>query len=532
MLDELIVRNLGVLEDTRLEPGPGLTVITGETGTGKTLLLGALRLLLGAGARSDMVGPFADEAVVEGRFIAGDGMEVTAARRLSKTGRSRAYLDGSIASAAALDDAAGGFVEVIGQHDQLSLTKAAEVRRLIDRLLDDDGRQAAGDYADAWERHRQVVADVERIGGNRPALERERELVAFQASEIESAGFEPGDDASLDSRLGRMRNAEALRVHIGETGTSVDQARDLLGAAVSELRKAAGFDPGLERLLEDLGNVEHSLGDVAMALGSTTQDLDAEPEDLELAEERWRLLSDLRRKYGATLEEILAFGSDARRRAEELDSLLGRADQLDREQAEARANLLEVGARLRDHRARAASILATQAVGHLEELGFSTPILVAQVTDAEPGAAGADAPALLFASDHRLEPGDIKRVASGGELSRLILALRLAGGSGAAETLVFDEIDAGVGGTTALEVGRKLAALANDRQVLCVTHLPQVAAFAGLHYVVERDEASARVRRVDGGERVDEISRMLAGLPDSERGREAAVELLEMARLS
>lgn len=532
MLDELMVRNLGVLREVRLEPGPGLTVITGETGAGKTLLLGALRLLLGADARSDMVGPFGDESVAEGRFLAADGTEVTASRRLSRGGRSRAYLDGSIASAAALDEATGGFVEIIGQHDQLSLTRPAEIRNLVDRMLDDEGSRAASAYREAWERFRQVSADLERIGGDRRALERERELVAHQADEIDQAEIGEGEESALESRLGRMRHAESLRGHIGETSSRVDEARDQLGLAVGELRKAVSLDPSLEGPLVDIGNLEDGLGDVAIALGSIIQDLEAEPEDLEAAEERWRILGDLRRKYGPTLDEVVAFGATARARAAELVSLLGRADRLGEELEESRSALRQAGDDLRAARTRAAEALAEEAVAHLRELGFHSPRLVARVGEAEPAAAGADAPSLLFASDHRLEPGEIRRVASGGELSRLVLALRLAGGAGEADTLVFDEIDAGVGGATALAVGQKLAALGAHHQVLCVTHLPQVAAHATLHYVIERDAESAGVRLVDGEERIEELSRMLAGLPDSDRGRDAALELLESAHAS
>lgn len=532
MLDELIVRNLGVLESAHLEPGPGLTVITGETGTGKTLLLGALRMLLGQAARLDLIGPFADEASVEGRFIGSEGTEIAAARRLTASGRSRAYLDGSMASAAALDAATDGLVEIVAQHDQLAITRPAEIRAAIDRLLDDTGVEARADYRRTWDRYRGLLEDQERIGGDRHALERERALARHQADEIARSSFADGDDDILEARLGRLRNAETLRLHLAAAAQSIDRGRDDLGSGVAELRKAAALDPTLSSALGELEAVEAEIGDVAIAIGAAAEDLDLEGDELELAEERLHALNDLRRKYGPSLADVLAFGAEASRRVGELDALLDRAESLDRLIADARSELERAGSELRRCRVEAAANLAQRAVTHLTELGFASPLVEVSISEAEPGPHGADGVTLLFASDHRLRPGEIGRVASGGELSRLVLSLRLAGGAGDAATLVFDEIDAGVGGTTALAIGRKLSALAQHRQVLCVTHLPQVAAFANLHYVVSRDGTSATVRMVEGEERLEELSRMLAGLTDSERGREAADELVTIARAS
>jgi DNA repair protein RecN (Recombination protein N) len=222
MLDELIVRNLGVLRQAQLEPGAGLTVITGETGTGKTLLLGALRMLLGQAARLDLIGPFAGEASVEGRFIDTAGGEVAAVRRLTASGRSRAYLDGSIASAAALDEATAGLVEIVAQHDQLAITRPTEIRSAIDRMLDDAGHAALLAYREAWERHRALLDDQAKLGGDRHALERERDLARHQAIEISRAAFTLGDDADIETRLARLRNAETLRLHLSAAATGVD----------------------------------------------------------------------------------------------------------------------------------------------------------------------------------------------------------------------------------------------------------------------------------------------------------------------
>lgn len=529
MIDELVARNLGVIESARIEPAPGLTVITGETGTGKTLLLGALRLLLGGDARSDLVGPFGDEATAEGRFLGAEGEEIGASRRLPRDGRSRAYLDGSIASARALEDRVAGLVEVVGQHDHLSLNRPGEARKLVDRALDSDGRKTLDTYREAWEALADAIRARDQLGGDRSALARELDLVTFQAEEIRAAGFAPGDDAEL-TRLGdRLRHADDIASYLAEALDSLDAGRDRLGEAVAAVRKAAGLDPGLENLSQALGGAADGLNDLGQDLRKAADDVDLDPRQMEEVEQRLTDLGELRRKYGKTLDEVLEFGEEASRRRAELEALLERAGAIDEEVDVAEQALAEAGRRLREARAQAGERLAGECVTHLRDLGFADPVVSVEVTEAGVTAAGADMVRLLFASDSRLAPGTVGAVASGGELSRLVLSLRLAGGSGEAQTLVFDEIDAGIGGATALALGRKLARLAEDRQVLCVTHLPQLAAFADRHYVVRRKDNAATAVRVEEDERVAELSRMLAGLPESDRGREAAEELLEMA---
>lgn len=528
MIDELVVRNLGVIREAHLEFGAGFTVVTGETGAGKTLLLGALRMLLGADARADLVGPFSDEAVVEGRFLRGE-TEVGAGRRLRKEGRSRAYLDGSIASAQALDTATDGMVEIISQHDQLTITRPAEIRRLIDRNLDDDGHAAAEAYRVAWTERARLLDDRETLGGDRPALERERMTANHDADTIRAAGLEQGEDEELNVRLARLRNAEQLRALAADAAAVLERTRDDVGSAVGLLRRLSALDPGSAELADGIGGVESQLDEIAAGVVRLVEDLDLDQSELEAAEERLATLAELMRRYGPSLEEVIHFGRTQADRANELSGLLDRADRIDQELADADRRLASAGTALRDGRRRAGAVVAQRALTHLRELGFSRPLLAIEVEDATPTAGGADTAAVVFASDDRLDPGPISRVASGGELSRLVLALRLAAGAGEAESVIFDEIDAGVGGQTAIAVGAKLAALGSDRQVLCVTHLPQVAAHADAHWVVERDGEQATVRRVEGEQRVEELTRMLAGMPESESGREAAQELLVRA---
>jgi DNA repair protein RecN (Recombination protein N) len=531
MLDELAVRNLGVIEEARLEPGARFTVITGETGTGKTLLLGALRMLLGADARPDLVGPFEEQAVVEGRFLRNRD-EVAVARRLPRGGRSRAYLDGSIASAQALDTAVGSLVEVVGQHDQLKISRSGELRRLVDGTLTDRGKELRDRYTEKWARHVALLSELGELGGDRHALERERELLGYQVSEIEAAAIDLDRDSRLEANIHRMRHSQTIRTHLGDAIDAVAEVRERFSTAMGELQRALALDPALGAIASDAGTIEGNLGELAAAMRNEAEAVETDPAEVEAAEARIRVLSDLKRKYGDDLASVLTYCEEVAARSDRLARLLDDADSLSSRIEAAELELIDTGARLREERAEAAERLSGRAVGHLVELGFSDPILRLVLDESEPGPTGADRLSLGFASDSRLQVGDIKNVASGGELSRLILALRLSGDAGEVPTLVFDEIDSGVGGATALAVGRKLASLADDRQVLCVTHLPQVAAFADTHFVIDRTGTTARVRRVEGGARLEELSRMLSGLPEGDHARLAAAELLQLAQPS
>ena len=537
MLEELRVHNLGLIASAHLEPGPGLVVVTGETGAGKTLLLGALRLLLGDSVRQDQIGPAADEARVEGRFrlVGDDGgaeSEFVAARRAVAGGRSRAYVDGSMVPARILAQRTAGEVEIVAQHDHLKLTKARAVRQLVDGLLDEDGLASFADYHRAWEQRQQLVEDQARLGGDQRALARQLEVARFQADEIDQAGFVDGEDQELAAVANRLRNAEELAEGMGVVAAGLEDdagAGAALGVALTELTRLARIDPGVEPLRQQAEQVAALTAELHNQVARVAADLDHDPRRLSEVEGRLALLSDLRRKYGATLAEVLEFGVSTAEDAGNLSQLLVRAEGLADEITKADAVLAEAGERLRESRIRAADRLMHAAREHLLDLGFRDPVLRLDVQGVVPGPGGADKVELQFASDSALTAGPIARVASGGELSRLVLALRLAAGTSDAGVIAFDEIDAGVGGATALALGRKLADLAQGRQILCVTHLPQVAAFADAHFLVSRDGNEVLVARMKDGERLGELSRMLAGMPNSDKGQEHAAELLAIA---
>ncbi len=525
MLDELSVANLGIIDQARVAFTPGMVVVSGETGAGKTLMLGALRMLTGAPARSGLIGPHGKEARVEGRFFL-EGEEVVLARSIHPGG-SRAYLDGRMVPARALAERLDGVVEIVGQHDPISLTRPRAVRALIDlRLV--SGPVLAG-YRAAWQALREVEALRTELGGDMRALVREMDLLAYQIGEIDRADFRRGEDEELEMESRRLGSAEEVADLLAEAHRDLSVARDRVGPVVDAARRVRDLDPARGALTELVESLEATLTDTLGVTREAWERTEPDPEALARVNRRLNLLGDLRRKYGSSIKEIHSFRRRARTRLAEIEGLVERAAHLDTEHATSTSRLLEAGRELLKARQDSSTRIAESACGHLRELGFSDPLLRIEIGEAEPRAFGADTVELLFASDSRLVPGPVGRVASGGELSRLVLALRLASGTGAARIVAFDEIDSGVGGTTALAMGSKLARLSEKRQTLCVSHLPQVAAFADSHIVVEREGARAGVRIVDEDARIRELSRMLSGLADSKRGHHHARELRSLA---
>ena len=529
MIHHLRVANLGVLEDASIDPGPGFTVITGETGAGKTMLLGALRLLTGEKAKTSAVGPFGEVATAEGLF-SGEEIEIGVTRVVPRKAKSRAYLDGALTASGALEERIGGLVEIVGQHDRLLLQRSQTVLALVDSMLTGPGLKARSRYGDAWARYQAAVEDQHRLGGDRTGLERELDLLRYQADEIAGAGLVAGDDKRFESMAARLRNAEAMRENLTVATNELERLTESSGEVLTRLRKLAVIDSSIAdpvAAAESLDVVAHDLLRDLRDLGDTAFE---DPAALETAEQRLTALGELKRKYGRTLDDVLEFGADASRRASELEQLIDRAGRIDDLLQKSEAELTRIGADLTASRHEVARTIEDETRLHLGALGLPAASVSITLESVKPSSTGADKLEIMFASDDRLDPGRIQEVASGGELSRLMLALRLATRAESARTMVFDEIDAGVGGATALALGRKLADLAQTCQVLCVTHLPQVAASAADHFVIERDGPKAGVRKVDGADRLTELSRMLAGLPESEGGREAAAELLEGAR--
>jgi DNA repair protein RecN (Recombination protein N) len=530
MLEELAASNLGLIESASVPLGQGLTVVTGETGAGKTLMLGALRLLRGEAATKGLIGPHRDDLDVSARFV--DGATEQVVRRSVSPSRSKAYLDGAISTASALADTIGPRIAIVGQHDQHTITSTTGIRNLIDRLLDTDGSRARETFSAAWTAYGSVADEAAALGSDHRALEREREMLRFQVAEIDDASFAPGDEEDLRTVVARLRSSETLALHVDTAMQALgdDGASTQLSVALTAIRSAAALDESLRGLDDQIDELVIVLGELLSDVGRYGELLASDPVQLGVTESRLAELGALKRKYGDTIDDILTFRKDAAERSADLHRLLTAAEDIEERMAAAESTLVTSGTALTEARTRAAGLLASAATIHLRDLGFSDPVVDVSVVAAQPAKSGADISTLLFASDSSLKPVAASSVASGGELSRLVLALTLAAGGADAEVVAFDEIDAGIGGSTALAMGKKLASLAENRQVVCVTHLPQVAAFGAAHLIIERNGTVATVSAVDGDDRVTEISRMLAGLSSSDLGQQHAAELLDLAR--
>lgn len=526
MLTDLRVRDLGVIADLSLRLEPGMTVLTGETGTGKTLLVHALQLVLGARAAPGLVRSGAEEAMVEARFAEGDA-ETVLARSVPATGRSRAWADGRMAPVAALAEAGVALVDIHGQHEQQTLLTAAAQRAALDQFAGVD----LGPLAAARRRLAEIVRRLEDLGGDERDRARQADLLRYQVAEIEAAGISDLDeDATLALEEERLAHAGSLREAAARAVAALDGdetgATGQVGAAIEALGHAPAFAVAAGRLRGALTEI----GDVAADLRRAAEEWEDDPVRLDVVQTRRRLLAELRRKYGDTLEDVTRFGKEASRALHELEHREEEAAVLEGRRAEAASAVAAIQKALRVQRDEAAPRLAHAVTSRLRTLAM--PDAEISVTVGEEGAG--DALQFLLAANRGEPAQPLSRVASGGELARAMLALRLVV-EGGAPTMLFDEVDAGVGGAAALALAGALREVADRRQVLVVTHLPQVAAFADHQVAVRKTVAGRTVVTAEPltpDQRVVEISRMLSGHPDSKTARAHAKELLASARRS
>jgi DNA repair protein RecN (Recombination protein N) len=523
MLVELHVRDLGVIADLQLLLDEGMTALTGETGAGKTLLVEAIELLMGGRADAVLVRPGAEEARVEGRFVAGES-ETVLARAVPRNGRSRAYIDGRLATAAELTEVGRTLVDLHGQHAHQSLLSPRTQRAALDRFAGVD----LAPLQAARERVKALDDTLAALGGDARARARELDLLRFQLGELEAAGLEdPDEDLALEAEEDTLADAVAHR----EAAEAAYEAMAGEGGGVDAVGQAMEAIAGRRPFAAIEGRLRSLQAELAEAASDLRQAGDAiveEPERLDEVRARRRLLRDLCRKYGEELSEVMAFENEARARLAELESHGVRVEALEGERRVAVEATEKAAAQVAVARRKAAPRLAAQVQEHLRTLAMAGARL--EVTVEGPGPA--DDVEFLLAANRGTPALPLAKVASGGELARAMLAARLVL-TESPPTLVFDEVDAGVGGEAALAVGRALADLAGDHQVLVVTHLPQVAAFADHQVMVAKDDRSgatvASARPVAGTERVVELSRMLSGQPSSDTARDHAEELLATA---
>ena len=559
MIEEIRIRDLGVISEAVLPLGPGFTAITGETGAGKTMVVTALGLLRGERSDSTAVRSGSDAAWVEGRWIiqpsgaisdtvrdAGgliEGDELLLGRSVSVEGRSRAVVGGRSTPVAVLGELGELLVAVHGQSDQVRLRSTSAQREALDRFAGPHFAEVLGEYAHAFRRWKANSAELAELIAARDARQKEAEELRLSISEIEAVAPQPGEDEELTALAQRLMHTEDLRLATAQAreALSSDESDEFdalarVDLAKRALEKVADVDSTLASLLENLTQLSFQLHDVAGALSSHLANLEGESEqNIDSIQERRAELNTLMRKYGPTLDDVLALVNSGSARLFELDNDSERISELS-EEVNADHELVIRGAEalhtLREEAALRISALVTE---ELAALAMPDAQLLVKVTKGEELAVhGLDTVELLLRPHPGSEPRPISKSASGGELSRIMLALEVViAGQDSVPTYVFDEVDSGVGGASAIEIGRRLARLAEKSQVIVVTHLAQVAAFATNHLRVVKDTSgevtASSVHKLTGSEREAEMARLLSGLPDSENALAHARELIELA---
>ncbi|MGY1643073.1 DNA repair protein RecN [Geodermatophilus sp. SYSU D00703] len=568
-LTELRIRGLGAIDDVTLELGSGLTVVTGETGAGKTMVVTGLTLLFGgradpgrvrANGRAGVEGRLAlpaDSPIWERAAEAGadpdDDGSLILARTVSAEGRSRAHLGGRSVPVGVIAEMAEGLLAVHGQSDQLRLSRPAEQRRALDRYAGPAHLELLDRYRTAYTSWRELAADLDRRRGQARELAQAADVLRHGLEEIDGVAPQPGEDEELDAQARRLSDADALRAAADEARMALvgDVTGDLGGddlpqdaaaaLAIAERALAASDDPTLVMLAQDLADAVAVVSDVAGQLAGYVADLDADPARLAEVLDRRAAITALVRKYadvGEGVAGVLAWAEDARNRLAELDVSDEALEALEAARDTARAEVDELAAQVSAGRRAAADGFAAEVGRELAGLAMKSARVSFSIDSHpdEPGPEGMDEVALLMAAHPGAPPRPVHKGASGGELSRVMLAIEVVfAGADPVPVMVFDEVDAGVGGQAAGEIGRRLARLARDHQVVVVTHLAQVAAFADTHLVVDKSPdtgagvTATDIRAVDGEDRVRELARMLSGLTDSDTGQAHARELLAVA---
>ncbi|GAB3617807.1 DNA repair protein RecN [Okibacterium endophyticum] len=567
MIDELNIRDLGVIASASLPLGPGFSAITGETGAGKTMVVTALGLLLGGRADSGVIRQGAAQAAVDGRWIVradgdvadrvreaggdidrfGDDLaELTLGRTVSAEGRSKAQVGGRAAPVGVLTELGGQLVVVHGQSDQMRLRSATAQRDALDRFGGRDLSEALAAYREIYHRYVQNRTELARLIDERDQRQHEATELRRALDDIETAAPQPGEDEELASRAERLTNIEELRLAATAAREAMStedlDGTDVIGLidlARRQLERVAGFDKALAGVVEQLQAIGYLAADVSADLSGYLAGLDEDgARELEGVQDRRAELTRLCRSYGPTLDDVITTLETGSARLLELDSDDDRVLKLERGVELEERELDAAATRLSAVRTAAAARLAEEVTAELSALAMADAALTVGVSsDGDYTEHGRDTISFLLQPHAGAQPRVLGKGASGGELSRVMLALEVViAGVDPVPTFIFDEVDAGVGGAAAIEIGRRLARLAESSQVIVVTHLAQVAAFATNHLAVVKDSdgnvTASSVRRLGDDERVAEMTRLLSGLADSESGLEHARELLGLAEES
>ncbi|HEY6567744.1 MAG TPA: DNA repair protein RecN [Actinomycetota bacterium] len=547
MLHELHIAGLGVIDDLDLPLHAGLNVLTGETGTGKTMVTVGLSLALGARASASLVREGAGSARVQARFDApgsetsidvtewSEDGELILARTVSAEGKGSARISGQLATASALATLGEHLVEVHGQHQTQRLLTGATQTAFLDRFAGDEHLVALLAYREAFERLRSLRQEVETLSDASRDRERELDLLAYQVREIEEVDPQPGETAQLVAAEARLAHVERLLEFAATAAAVLDGdeggATSAMATAAQTLAEAAALDPGANELGTRALGSSAEVAELARDVRSYGESLHADPDRLQGIRERMAALRALQRKYGETDDDVRSFLHESAGRLQDLDGADERLDSLRRDLSASEADVDAKAATVRLGRERAAAPLAAAVGAELHQLGMPGAVVRVDLEPVDPpGPGGSERVELRFAAGPGQRSAPLAKTASGGELSRTMLACRsVLADLDQVPTLVFDEVDAGIGGQAGLSVGKRLARLAHDRQVVVVTHLPQIACFADQHVRVTKEGGLARLEVLDHDQRVAELSRMLAGLAESAGAVSHAEELLDEA---
>jgi len=555
VLHELRVENLLLIERAELGLGPGLNVLTGETGAGKTVLAHALDLLLGGKPRSGIVRPGATEAYVEGVFalpaalretladrLPEEADELVLARRVSAEGRTRAYLGGRSATAADLAEVGGALLSFYGQHEHRRLTLASAQLEILDGFCGADQAARREAFAAAYARERALREELEGLRARAGARDRELDLLEWELEEIDRADPSEAEEESLLAERERLRHLAALMGAAGgaEAALAGDPSYDASGAsaalaaAASRLEAVRGVDASLDALTDRVQALAVEGDDLAGELRRYGEGVEAPSGRIDEVEERLTLLDRLKRKHGGTIAAVLVHAEECRRRRDELAGAEEALEAGEAKLAEAGAELAARAEELRAARTEAAGSLAGAVVERLDGLAMEGASFEARLSLRDGyGPAGGDEVEFLIAPNPGVPAGPLRETASGGELSRVMLALMGVAAVAGPRTLVFDEVDAGIGGQTARAVGEQLRDLAAGRQIICITHLPQIASLADRHFTIVKDTsgetARTTVARLERGDVVGELVRMLGAEDGDAAARRHARELLKAA---
>jgi DNA repair protein RecN (Recombination protein N) len=538
MLRLLRIRNLAVIEAVEVELEPGFNVLTGETGAGKSILVEAVGLLLGARASADLVRTGEVQATIEAIFEDANDGEIIVRREVTSQGRSRSYINGTLATAGGLRELADRLVELHGQHEHQSLLDPLSHLPLIDESARLDSLLPP--VADAWASMRALreQRDRARMDGREKAAR--LDLIAFQLGEIEKAALKPGEDEELATVKQVLANAERIQRLCEESYAALYESDQAVLAGLAQVWKRvselAAIEPQFATQLESRDTIKSQLEDLAFLLRRYGDEIDASPARLQQVEDRLALIERLKRKYGPTLQDVIAKGTSLARERELLTHSEAAAEDLDRALADARQRYLDLSHDLSRRRRVAARSFSSQIEEHLAQLAMARTRFDVRFNGDESAEEtwterGIDHAEFFVSPNVGEDLRPLARIVSGGELSRMMLALKtMAVAGGAGKTLIFDEVDAGIGGEVAEVVGEKLQQLGQRFQVICITHLPQIASRASTQYHLEKSVRGRRtvttVQRLDAAGRIDEISRMIGGRTVTEPVRASARQML------